>query len=272
YAMLYNKALTNANRAPLFTDVENIGVGTDWQREIFRTAAVHSGELSVNGGTDQGNFYLSGSYFNQEGIVLNSDYERFSFRVNSEYKVTPHISVGENLSLSYGVRNAIPEYGSRNPVPNAWHMDPTTPVRNPDGSWGFPAFSDTKNPVAEILLNHNTAKRPVLNGSVFMNVDFPKNLVFRTQFNMNYGMTHPHEFTPTYDIFPLQRNLVSNVTRTDNQWTNWDWQNTVTYQNQIDDHSIEVLGGMTFMRNRTESISAYGQGLPENANFDPNLR
>ena len=272
YAILYNKALTNANRDPLFTDVDAIGVGTDWQDEIFRTAAVHSAELSINGGTEQGNFYLSGGYFNQEGIVLNSDYERFSFRVNSEYKVTPHISIGENLSLSYGVRNAIPEYESRNPVPNAWHMDPTTPVKNPDGSWGFPAFSDTKNPVAEILLNNNTAKRPVLNGSVFMNADVSKTLVFRTQFNMNYGMTNTHEFTPTYDIFPLQRNLVSNVMRTDDQWTNWDWQNTLTYQNQIDNHAIEVLGGMTFMRNRTESISAYGQGLPENANFDPNLR
>lgn len=272
YAMLYNKALTNANRDPLFTDVENIGIGTDWQQEIFRTAAVHSADLSISGGAEHGKFYLSGSYFNQEGIVLNSDYERFAFRVNSEYKVTPRISVGENISLSYGVRNAIPEFGSRNPVPNAWHMDPTTPVRNSDGSWGFPAFSDTKNPVAEILLYNNTVKRPVLNGTVFVNADLSQTLMFRTQFNMNYGMANAYTFTPTYDIFPLQRNLVSNLTRTDDQWTNWDWQNTLTYQNQIGYHDLEVLGGMTFMRNRTESISAYGQGLPENANFDPNLR
>lgn len=57
----------------------------------------------------------------------------------------------ENISLSSGRRNVIPEFGDRNPIPNAWAMDPTTPVKNPDGTWGFTQFSDTKNPVAELI-------------------------------------------------------------------------------------------------------------------------
>lgn len=272
YAMLYNQALTNADRDPLFKDVEGLGKGTDWQDAIFRTAPIHSAELSVGGGSDQGTYYFSGSFFDQKGTVINSDYNRFTFRVNSEYKITPYISVGENLSASYGVRNAIPEFGSRNPVPNAWHMDPTTPVKNPDGTWGYPKFSDTKNPVAEIMLYNNTTKRPVLNGSTYLNINFLENLVFRSQFNLNMGLSSIHEFTPTYDIFPLQRNLVSSLNRVDQQWMNWDWQNTVTFNKTQGGHDIELLGGVTVLTNREENMSAYGQGLPENANIDPSLR
>jgi TonB-linked SusC/RagA family outer membrane protein len=272
FADTYNQALINAGRQPLFSDVEAIGTGTDWQNAIFRTAAIQNIGFSVNGGSDQGTYFISGGYFQQQGIVLNTDYSRISFRINSEYKVNPVISFGENLSLSYGLRNIIPEFGSRNPVPNAWNMDPTTPVKNVDGSWGFPKFSDTKNPVAEATLNYNTTKRPSLNGSAYVVVTPHDNFVFRSQINLNFGFSNGYLFNPTYDIFPLQRNLVANVTRTEYQWSNWDWQNTVTYNASWREHDIEVLGGVTALSHRAEAISASGQGVPENANTDPGLR
>src|SRR5690606_10796583 len=105
FADTYNRALTNAGRPPLFSEVEALGTGTDWQNEIFRTAAIQNIGFSVNGGSDQGTYFISGGYFQQQGIVLNTDYSRISFRINSEYSVNPIISFGENLSLSYGIRN-----------------------------------------------------------------------------------------------------------------------------------------------------------------------
>lgn len=272
FAATYNQALINSGRSPLFSNVDEIGQGTDWQNEIFRTAPIQNIGFSVNGGSDQGTYFISGGYFQQKGIVLNTDYSRISFRINSEYKVSPIISFGENLSLSYGLRNIIPEFGSRNPVPNAWNMDPTTPVKNPDGTWGFPKFSDTKNPVAEATLYHNTTKRPSLNGSAYLTVAPHDNVVFRSQINLNLGFSDGYQFNPTYDIFPLQRNLVASVTRTGYQWSNWDWQNTVTYNASWGEHDIEVLGGVTALSHHSEAISASGQGVPENANTDPNLR
>src|SRR5690606_6726328 len=132
YATLYNRALVNADRDPLFENVEQRGVGTDWQDEIFKTAPVHSLDFSASGGSELGNFYFSAGYFNQDGIVGKSDYKRYSVAVNSEYNILPGVSVGENLSISYGVRNAIPEFGTRNPIPNAWSMYACTPVKNVD--------------------------------------------------------------------------------------------------------------------------------------------
>src|SRR5690606_8661881 len=272
FAETYNQALTNAGRQPLFLDVDAIGSGTDWQNEIFRTAPIQNIGFSVNGGSDQGSYFISGGYFQQEGIVLNTDYSRISFRINSEYKVNPIISVGENLSVSYGLRNIIPVFGSRNPIPNAWSMDPTTPVKNADGSWGFPQCCDTKNPVAEAPLNYHTTKRPSLNGSAYVIVTPHDNFVFRSQINLNFGFSNGYLFNPTYDIFPLQRNLVASVTRTEYHWNNWDWQNTVTYNAAWREHDLEVLGGVTALSHHAEAISASGQGVPENANTDPSLR
>lgn len=272
FATIYNQALTNAGRAPLFTNVESLGEGTDWQDAIFRTAPIQNVGFSVNGGTEQATYYISGSYFQQKGIVIESDYSRLNFRVNSEYKANSAISFGENLSLSYAVRNDIPEFGSRNPVPNSWHMDPTTPVKNPDGSWGFPKFSDTKNPVAEAILYNSITKKPVLNGSAYLDIKPWNNLVYRSQINMNIGFSNGYQFTPTYDVFPLQRNLVTEVSRTAYQRTNWDWQNTLTFEIAQGPHDIEVLGGVTVLSNHSENIFATGQGVPENANTDPNLR
>ncbi|MVZ66226.1 SusC/RagA family TonB-linked outer membrane protein [Sphingobacterium sp. DK4209] len=272
YATLYNEALVNGGKSPIFSDVQSLGVGTDWQDAIFRTAKINSGELSLSGGNSNGKFYLSGSYFNQEGIVMKSDYERITFRINSEYNLSPAVKIGENISLSRGKSNVIPEFGDRNPIPNAWAMDPNTPVKNPNGSWGFPQFSDTKNPVAELELYNNTIKRPVLNGSAFIDVKLLPSLVFRSQYNLNFGISNGYVFVPTYDIFPLQRNLVSSISRTNTQFTNWDWQNTLTYNTNFADHHFDALAGFTVLRNQEENITARGEGLPENANFDENLR
>ncbi|MEX2595064.1 MAG: SusC/RagA family TonB-linked outer membrane protein [Anditalea sp.] len=272
FATIYNEALTNSGRSPLFTDVASLGEGTDWQQAIFRSAPIQDINFSVNGGSEQGTYFISGGYFQQQGIVLNTDYSRLNFRINSEYKISNGVTFGENLSLSYGRRNIIPEFGSRNPVPNSWNMDPTTPVKNPDGTWGYPKFSDTKNPVAEATLYNNTTKRPSISGSAYLDIRPLKNLVYRSQININLGFSNGYEYTPTFDIFPLQRNLVTSVTRTEFQWTNWDWQNTVTYDITHGKNEIEILGGITALSHHVENMSASGQGVPENANTDPGLR
>jgi TonB-linked SusC/RagA family outer membrane protein len=89
---------------------------------------------------------------------------------------------------------------------------------------------------------------------------------------MNIGFFNSYYFMPTFDIFPLQRNLVANMTRGISQSTNWDWQNTLTFKKKQGFHSFEILGGVTALSSRIEDISASGQNLPLNSNTDPNLR
>ncbi|MFT3949750.1 MAG: TonB-dependent receptor [Agriterribacter sp.] len=273
YATIYNQALINGGSQPLFDNVETMGEGTDWQDAIFRTGPITNFELSASGGTEKGTYYIGGGYFKQTGTIINTDYSRVNLRVNSEYKVTPGITIGENIGLSYVVNNTIPaEFGSRSPIANAWHMDPSVPVKNADGSWGYPKFSDTKNPVAEATLIKNYSKDPVFNGNAFVALDLMKGLVFRSQINMNMGFNNAYYFMPTFDIFPLQRNLVASMTRNITQSTNWDWQNTLTLKKKLGLHGFEILGGVTAFTSRVENVSASGQDLPANANTDPDLR
>src|SRR5690606_1901631 len=140
YAELYNTALVNGGKAPLFTDLNGLGEGTDWQNEIFRTAPISNVELSASGGGEKGTFYTSAGYFSQDGTVIKSGYARLSFRLNSEYRSSPKVKIGENIGLVYGDRRPIAEFGSRDIIPSAWHMDPTVPVKTSDGKWGFPKF------------------------------------------------------------------------------------------------------------------------------------
>ncbi|WP_345026171.1 TonB-dependent receptor [Ravibacter arvi] len=272
YAELYNTALVNGGKEPLFKNVETLGAGTDWQREIYRSAPISNIELSAGGGGERGTFYVSGGYFSQDGIVLKSDYKRISFRINSEYRLAPKVRIGENISFASGKRNQIPEFGGRDIIPNSWYMDPTVPVKNDDGSWGFPRFSDTKNPVAQAFYNNNTAGEHLLNGSGYLVADFLDYFSFRTQLNLNIGYKKRIAYTPVFDVFPLQRNLINTLENTTEQSLNWDWQNTLNYQRDFGDHSLEVLAGITALNSRVESYYAQGQNLPPNADFDKNLR
>jgi len=272
YAELYNTALVNGGKAPLFTDLNGLGEGTDWQNEIFRTAPISNVELSASGGGEKGTFYTSAGYFSQDGTVIKSGYDRLSFRLNSEYRISPKVKIGENIGLVYGDRRPIPEFGSRDIIPSAWHMDPTVPVKTSDGKWGFPKFSDTKNPVAQAHYYHNKVKDYLLNSSGYLEADLFKNLTFRTQINFNLGFTRQDIYTPVYDVFPLQRNLVSSLEYRGTEFSNWDWQNTLNYQQYFGEHSLEVLAGVTALSYKSRSITAGGQGLPDNASIDESLR
>src|SRR5699024_2323027 len=117
-------------------------------------------------------------------------------------------------------------------------MDPTTPVKNDDGSWGFPKFSDTKNPVAEAHLTNDLTKRPIINGSGFVEIEPIKNLVLKSQINLGYDFTNRISYIPTFDIYPLQRNLTTRLTRSLSLQEKWDWQNTITYDTSIKNHDF----------------------------------
>ena len=133
YATLQNEALLNAGKSPLFQSPESMGVGTDWQDQVFNKAAKRqSHELSLSGGNDVSTFYTSFGYWNEEGIVATdiSNYERINVRINSTHKVYDWLTFGENLGYTHqksiGIGNTNSEYGGV--LSSAINLDPVTPV------------------------------------------------------------------------------------------------------------------------------------------------
>lgn len=273
YATLYNKALVNGGFSPAFDRVDTLGIGTDWQKEIYQVAPISDIQLSTGGGTKNLTYYLTGGYFSQKGIIMNTDYNRANFRINTEYQATSKITIGANVGFSQVKNNTVPMvYDDRALVANSWRMDPSVPVKNPDGSWGYPKFSDTRNPVADLTLIKNYNKNYSLNGIVFVNIDLMKGLTFRSQFNDNIGFENLYNFTPKFDIYPLQRNLVARLTRDISNYTNWSWENTVNYKKRLEHHDLEILGGVTAYANKVENVTAIGENFPSQANTNEDLR
>ena len=135
-----------------------LGKGTDWQDEIFRKGIIQNYQVSFSGGDQNTNYFVSGGYHKMEGIILNSDFERYSFRVNLETDLSSRIKAGVNISPSYSFSNIIDSeghFGNGAVVLSALLMPPHLPVKKEDGSYssgtiGF-GLSGLQNPVQTAL-------------------------------------------------------------------------------------------------------------------------
>ena len=145
--------------------------GTDWQDEIYRTGTIQNHQLSVGGGSDNTKYMISGGYLDQQGILINSGYKRFSLRANLTSTISKHVSFGLNWAGSKEEGNS-PFFGSNavsflgQAVNGAPRWDPTTPVYDANGNYsvhpgGYGAY-DVWNPVAG-------AKEPDIQNSTIRN-------------------------------------------------------------------------------------------------------
>jgi hypothetical protein len=166
-------------------DSWNTGVNTDWQNEIFKTAPISNIQLSARGGNDKTRFFITGNYFDQQGIVIENFYRRASFRMNLDNKVSDRVSIGANAAFTYGRnRRSFNDDTYTGIVTNAIGASPLMPVYNEDGSYSdyteYQASWLSDNPVksAKEIKAFTTNYRFV--GTAFVNVDILKTLKFRS--------------------------------------------------------------------------------------------
>lgn len=275
YALLSNEARQNDGEPPLYNDPATYGNGTDWLDQAFQDAPMSNYQLSVSGGNEQTRYMLSGGYYAQEGIMNGSDYDRLTFRLNTDHQLSPKFSVGNNLSITQGIRNQIPEnaeYESQSVIKSAFLMDPTVPVRFEDGSYGY---SDNHpipapNPVAMVELNNDEYKSTRLFGNVFGEYSFLDELTFRTDFGLDLTYGNSYVFNPEYFISPNVNRSSAEVARTSENWTNWVWENTLAYKTTFSEkHEVSGLAGITAQSNSFNFVYAFRRGVPNN---DPSLR
>jgi len=140
---------------------------TDWQDEVFRTGLVQDYNVSLSGGGDFGSYFVSGGYYKNEGVSYGNEFDRYSFRVNTDGK-RGMFSFGESLSYTYTDKDPL----QTNPYNDVVRMMPTIPVydENNPGGYGYgDANANTfgTNPIAREDLEHQQEKTNRLNGSVW---------------------------------------------------------------------------------------------------------
>ncbi|WP_194774626.1 SusC/RagA family TonB-linked outer membrane protein [Pararhodonellum marinum] len=256
FAELANELEQNVGNEPLYNPSE-FGVGTDWQDVIFRTAPINSVNLAASGGTTNTSFNISMNYFNQQGVIRESEFERLTLRFNNQYRASEAIKFGHNFSLIYS--NSQNEPGGV--VANAYRAFPIFTPQNPDGS--FTNTSPVGNPAAQFEFNannDNNAYRAV--GNFFVDVDFLEHFTFRSSYGVDLGFNDSRVFTPVFFVSPQQQVIENSISRVNSQTRNWLWENTVNYSNQWDKHRLDVLAGFTSQEFVFEQLEGGRRNLP----------
>jgi TonB-linked SusC/RagA family outer membrane protein len=237
---------------------------TNWQDEIFRTAVVKNYDLSVRGGTDKTKFSVSGSYFDQDGIVINTGYKRYSGRVNIDNKISDKFNVGISSSFSTATSNRVNNdnniYGV---VSGSILLGPHVPVKNPNGTWGGDPVSSVDNPVASAYETTFTAVNNRLFANAFGEYKITDNLKFKTSFGVDYVQSKDRRFYPT--TVNAGRGSKGSGAEGYNQEMNIVNENLFSFAKTFGGkHSLNAVAGVTYQTSKYESIYAAATVFPGN--------
>lgn len=170
-------------------------IDTDWLSEVLRPAPQANYELSATGGDSKTRFFVSGNYYNQEGVLTGTSFERLSSRINLDHTVSEAFDMGMSVGVSYSLNNRVEGDQSLNaPLANAIANPAIYPVFNPDGSYNEDA--PFANPVAIGKEANNEAHSYRTIGNIFGNYRLMKNITLSTKWGFDYLSLREHSYDP----------------------------------------------------------------------------
>jgi TonB-dependent starch-binding outer membrane protein SusC len=255
YELNYGK-LGDAGYSPYIIVPASKG-GTNWFKEVTRTAPIQNHNVTMSGATDNARFLLSLNYFDQKAITQYQFYKRFTARLNSEFNLMKGFRIGQNLQAYSSTANT-PGAGDNNnnnteasiiaqtyrPVA----IMPVYTIRQGDfaGNLGGPggsSWGNAKNPLAGAFRNRNNRTNDInLFGNLYAELDITKHITARTSF----GGTFNNNISYRYPFIEYEYNEnVGNTTYNEGSRNNyaWVWTNQLNYKQSFGKHDVAVLAG-----------------------------
>lgn len=281
YAEFYNDLASVgeiSDPSEVYSDPSILGVGTNWQDAIFRTALQHQHQLSVQGGTEKVQYYVSGSYMDQQGTIIGSNFNRFSVRANLDAQLKKWIKLG--FSATFANTNDDLKLADSNQglIYYSLVTRPDVPIYDIDGNYATVVDEHNLNPnpigIAmedDILLN-----RQKLTGNIFADVtpfvnwNPLKNLVWRVELGFDLGWSKAERFKPTLDFGNWTRDTNESSIQ-NNKNTFWQLKNYLTYTNTWGKHNVTAMVGHEMWESRYEYASVFNNQLPSNEVHNPKL-
>ncbi|UYZ63122.1 SusC/RagA family TonB-linked outer membrane protein [Hymenobacter weizhouensis] len=281
YAVINNEGRL-AGGAPIVVDrlrnPQALGEGTDWQDEVFRRAAIQNYSLSATGGNDKGRFALSGSYFQQDGTIIGSDFERFTLRANGDLQANNILKLGSSISLTHlSDRQITSNSGEYGTVQQMLRMPAIIPVFRPDGYYYEPRGAQDnfieENPLASATITNQRFTRNRALTTVFAELEPVKGLRFRTNVGADFIFDNFRAFRPgvpelqfdgqTYSTRYTQ--ATSGATATSSYAPSYLIENTLTFDRLFADrHQVTVLLGQSAQQFNYSNVEAYRTGFLRN--------
>jgi TonB-linked SusC/RagA family outer membrane protein len=282
YADAMNTARDNAGmpRIPAFnTAFEPTArtTKTNWMDEIFQTGEIQDLSISINGKTEKSNFFISGSYRKNEGILLNTFGSRYTARANSSFKLAPNFTIGENMSYSLTdgqTANTANAYTGA--ILGAIFYPPNATIYREDGSGQFGgvpekyigSYGDVINPVAYLKRLDN--RNPV--STILLNPYAEWEVIKGLKLKSNWGYTRIQSDYKEFDVKITEPGKIFDFNRlTQRTATTTDIlsEQTISYEKSLGNHNFSALGGYTFQQTKREFYDVEGTGFDSE---DPSQR
>jgi len=249
-----------------FERPELLGEGTDWQEEVFRPAGMQNYQLTLSGGNDRTQYAFSTSYHFREGIVVGSDFDRLSGKINLDHKFSDRLKIGNSFLVARTNENITFNDNSSGVVYTALLMVPNAPVRNADGTFAGPQEEISlsfDNPVARALETNDISTRTRILSNVYLEFKVLPSLTYRTEFGNDLNFTHHHTFYPSFErgSFFGKSALRKNF----NQSYFWINKHLLTFDRRFaQKHQLTVLGGFEAQAGRYDWVFSARENLPNN--------
>ncbi|GGZ75321.1 SusC/RagA family TonB-linked outer membrane protein [Algibacter mikhailovii] len=250
-------------------------INTNYQDEIFRTGLMQNYNVNYSAGTDKSSQFFSGEYIKQEGVIINTGFERYSFRANSSMQVGK-LKIGESMSVAFGKQNPEREGGGRTLITHAIKAAPYLPVYNPNNDGGFqgPSSSadgqDAENPVR--IQTHPTGSNKTLGiiGNIYAELELIEGLNFKSQVGLDYFTFDGYTFTPSFNDDSVEGSTThaqdfADYGRSHTQGQTIILTNSLTYNTTIaDNHNIEILALVEDNKRKSTNFGGNARNLITN--------
>ncbi|MCB0522736.1 MAG: TonB-dependent receptor [Saprospiraceae bacterium] len=229
--------------------------GTDWYDQVYQNAFQQQYYVNVNGGNDRGAYSLGINYFDQEGLIRHTNFNRITTRLNTSFKITDWLTVGENLSVALYDQVQIGSQQGQDGIPlDVIRQHPALPVYDLEGGYAgkIAGFPDVRNMVSVLEKNKdNTTDSRRIFGNAYVEADLFKmlhllgdahSLKLKTTYGLDYGTFFDRRFQAAFQEgdFDIQNNLLFNQYGVGTTQT---WINTLEYNFEQGDHALKLLGG-----------------------------
>lgn len=264
----YAQLVNDANGKAIYTadQIASFGQGTNWQDEIFRSAPVQNYQVAASGGDAKTKYSLSLNYFDQSGIIINSNFKRYSARFNFEKQATSRLSLGSNLSIANtNAQQALSSTGggegTQGVIVSALDFNPILKVRNADGAYllesdrGIPIG----NPVATALELTNRSATTRFLGNAFASYRILDGLEFKTSVGADITSTGEKYYAPRTILAGSSAQGVGRASTANG--TSWLNENTLTYNKTFDKHAITALAGFSAQKYTRNLLTASASGF-----------
>lgn len=244
------------------------GTNTVWLDEVLQAAPMQNMELSASGGGEKTSFFIGTAYFDQEGIVINSGFKRFSTRINLDHQATDKLSFGTNLSVSRSHnRRSFNDNTYTGIITNALGASPLMPVYDDNGNYSnyedFQVSWLSDNPVLSAKEIQATTTSYRLIGSLFGEYKITNNLKFRSSFSADFNSVADNIFFSP--ITTDAEAIGGKALKSDFYQLTWLNENIFSFNKSMGSHSISAVAGFTMQETVNEFSSIQGQGFPVNS-------